>query len=125
MDTKKIAAAITVVLASACASSTPSEVTTTAAEIPPMNKTKAVDAIVRAHCGHVYACDELGGTHRFQDYDSCASAVRRETLAGPACGVREIDAAKLTRCLDAIHTSGCGLPRSARFTSCRDEDLCR
>lgn len=125
MDTKKIAAAMTVVLASACASSASSEVTTTAAEIPPMSKTSAVTAIVRAHCGHVYACDELGGTHRFQDYDACAAAVRRETLAGPACGVTQIDAPKLTRCLDAIHTSGCGLPRSARFTACRDEDLCR
>lgn len=118
------AATLTLVLVAGCRSAASTQVETTSAQIPPTSKDKAVEAIVRAHCGHVYACNELGGTHRFDDYDSCASSVRRETLASPMCD-HDIDSAKLTKCLDAIHTSGCGLPRSARFVSCREEDVCR
>ncbi len=118
------AATITLVLVAGCRSAASTQVETTSAQIPPTSHDKSVEAIVRAHCSHVYACDELGGTHRFDNYDECARAVQQETLRGPMCN-HDIDSAKLTKCLDAIHTSGCGLPRSARFVSCRDEDLCR
>ncbi len=111
-------------LVAGCGSATSNDVELTAAQVPAVSKTRAIDAIVRVHCTHVYRCNELGGSHRFEDYDSCARAVRAESLAGPMCN-HDIDTASLTGCLDPIRTSGCGLPRSARFYACRDEDVCR
>ncbi len=130
MDAKRfifaaaITASATLVLVAGCGSASSNDVELTAARVPAVSQTRAVDAIARAHCTHVYRCNELGGSHRFEDFDSCTRAVRRESLASPMCN-HDIDAAKLTSCLDAIRTSGCDLPRSARFSACRDEDVCR
>lgn len=125
MDSKhSLIFAAAVVLAAGCQASVGADVSTTAAQVGPVSRAKAIDAVAQAHCTHVYECNEFGGKHRFHDYDSCARAVRTETLAGPAtCG--EIDAARLSSCLQAIRTSTCGAPRSARFSACSDVALCR
>ena len=125
METKPLLIfAAAFVLVAGCRASTEAGVTTTtAAQVGPVSNSKAKDAIVQEHCTHVFHCNEFGGTHRFEDYDSCARSVRSETLTTPGCG--EIDAAKLSSCLEAIRTSNCGAPRSARFSACSNEMLCR
>ena len=123
METKHVILFAVALGASACQPSVSSEVSTTAAQINPVSTAKAADAVGAAHCRHVYQCNEFGGAHRFRDYDSCARAVRSETLESLSC--TEIPAAKLSSCLEAIRASECGAPRSARFSSCSDERLCR
>ncbi len=120
MDALKSLFAIATLAACAAPSATAE---TTSAEIPPpLDKAGAVEAIVRARCGHSSACEDLTGVRRFPDETACVSAYRERTLVSPRCA-HAIDAVKLTRCLDSIHTSGCN--RSTDIAACSDDALCQ
>jgi hypothetical protein len=106
----------------ACGAPQSSGVETTSAQVAPLDKDKAAEAIVRARCGHESACAELTGMRRFQDDAACAQAVRPPARASVQCD-HEIESPRLTRCLDSIHTSGCN--RRTDVTACTFEALCR
>jgi len=93
--------------------------------VPNVSNHKAQDAIIQAHCTHAYRCNTFGGTHRFRDYDACDRELRAETLTGPTCA-HDIDASKLSPCLDAIRSAGCG--DGAGLSSerlCANPNLCQ
>ena len=128
MEAKKSmfsAAAILLIVAGCQASASVGVTSTTSADVSNVSNHKAQDAIVQAHCSHVYKCNAFGGsTHRFRDYDSCDRELRTETLTSPVCE-HDIDASKLSHCLDAIRAASCGDSLGGSFEKlCANQNLC-
>jgi hypothetical protein len=128
METKKSifsAAAVLLVVAGCQASAEVGVTSTTSANAPNVSNHKAQDAIIQAHCTHAYRCNTFGGTHRFRDYDSCDRELRSETLTSPVCA-HDIDASKLSGCLDSIRNAGCGEGSGVEFERlCSNQNLCQ
>ena len=119
------AAAILLVVAGCQASASVGVTETTSAKAPNVANKRAQDAIIKAHCTHAYACNTFGGAHRFRDYDACDAELRSETLTSPVCA-HDIDATKLTRCLDAIRGAACTEGAGVEFERiCSNQNLCQ
>ena len=128
METKQgifSAAAILLVVAGCQASASVGTASTTSATVPNVSNHKAQSAIIQAHCTRAYRCNTFGGSHRFRDYDSCDAELRSETLASPVCA-HDIDASKLSQCLDSIRSAGCGDGTGvASERLCSNQNLCQ
>ena len=128
METRKTifsAAALLSIVAGCEASADVGVTSTTSANAPNVANHKAQDAIIQAHCTHAYRCNTFGGAHRFRDYDSCDRELRSETLTSPVCA-HDIDASKLSQCLDAIRGAGCGEGSGVEFErACSNQNLCQ
>jgi len=128
METKKwifSAAAILLIGAGCQASAEVGVTSTTSATAPNVANKKAQNAIIQAHCTHAYRCNTFGGSHRFRDYDSCDRELRSETLTSPVCA-HDIDASKLSQCLDSIRSAGCGEGSGVAFERlCSNQTLCQ
>jgi hypothetical protein len=119
------AAALLFVVAGCEASAEVGTTSTTSAAAPNVGNHKAQDAIIQAHCTHAYRCNTFGGAHRFRDYDSCDRELRSETLTSPVCA-HDIDASKLSQCLDSIRSAGCGEGSGVQFERlCSNQNLCQ
>lgn len=128
METKKTifsAAAILSIVAGCQASAAVGVTSTTGAAAPNVSNSKAQSAIIQAHCTHAYRCNTFGGQHRFRDYDSCDRELRSETLTSPVCA-HDIDASKLSQCLDSMRSAGCGEGSGVTFERlCSNQNLCQ
>ena len=128
MEAKKSlfsAAAVLLAVAGCEASASVGTTSTTSAIAPNVSNPKAQNAIIQAHCTRAYRCNTFGGAHRFRDYDSCDRELRSETLTSPVCA-HDIDASKLSQCLDSIRSAGCG--EGTGVTSerlCSNQNLCQ
>jgi hypothetical protein len=128
METKNTmlsAAAILLLVAGCEASAAVGTTTTTSANVPNVSNHKAQDAIIQAHCTHAYRCNTFGGSHRFRDYDACDRELRSETLTSPICA-HDIDASKLSVCLDSIRSAGCGEGSGVQSERlCSNQNVCQ
>lgn len=128
MEAKKpimSAAALLLIVAGCQASAEVGVTSTTGAAAPNVSNHKAQNAIIQAHCTRAYRCNTFGGSHRFRDYDSCDRELRSETLASPVCA-HDIDASKLSQCLDSIRAAGCGEGLGATSERlCSNQTLCQ
>jgi hypothetical protein len=119
------AAAILIAVAGCEASASVGTTSTTSAALAPnVTNHKAQSAIIQAHCTHAYRCNTFGGAHRFRDYDACDAELRSETLTSPVCA-HDIDASKLSQCLDSIRSAGCAGGSGVQSERlCSNQNLC-
>ena len=127
MNAKKaLISAATVTLAVAgCRTAAEVDVGTAGTTSANVASNKAADEIVKAHCTHFYGCNELGANHKYRTYDDCERGLKSQALQGQQCRNKQIDQSKLTACLDAIRTTGCGRGHTESFAACSDQTLCR
>lgn len=127
MNAKKalVSAAMVTLGVAACHTAAEVDVGTTRTTSANVVSSQAADQIVKTHCTHLYACNELGGNHKYRSYDDCERGLKSQALQGQQCRNKQIVQSKLTACLDAIRTTGCGAGHNENWTACSDQTLCR